>query len=748
MIRRLFFGLFLIAIGAGGCRLSLQDGQKDLFPVSLSGQSCLDHALPVIERFYEGAAESAEVDRAWQCTADTLSVFTTFVRGQTPGVYRATELRDFVETYFLKSRKISDALMVEGMHLKQALVGGTDDVLTIKEIERLKYLIGILRVVGQKLLPYMKMLSLSASPDAYLDKGEFVEQGIAQAVASARLLGDALSEAGAPYRIENVERFLREFGALYAGTSDWQGPERLVKYLPAFAALKAFFLRPSGLTIAAGEWRELVPLAGRLYGLYLRYYYLLQDQDKTAGVGLTHLDRWGGELFSLLDDALAAKDASVIAFAQVDDLATQLQIHDVFAWPVSAATLRSLAHTIIEHPCHPASGSHRASINGLDATCVAWLRRSFAEWVGLQQRWDQMAGGTPSLPLSELRARWKLTGGALTESDGEMDLLLRQERPLVFTPIGTVILQNRFASSAPVEVNVDQFSWTSLNWKRFFISTALRGYISNFPSDMALGLRKSEFKNFYEDMRAFGTEIKFLDPRDPNIWDSSFDEANIFLPSANGDDRISYVEGVETLSFALSGAQMSRRAYRDVRENCENLKDDVFGLPMVPVECFRRRMRANFPRYFSGLTGWVREEAALSGKDRLEMHKYLEIAARRAGYRDVPAESADIDKASMLLQYIEALFVRFDIDGSGTLSLEESQAIFPLLRTVLARLSGLSDDADLWAVFTYAVRYGEAPDHSLWTKIKFIWWRSRPESWSYEASRADILKVVANLTHH
>lgn len=720
----------------------MQDGQPASAPIALEGpgQNCLDRALLTVGDFFAGDTTQAEISAAWSCAAESLVMFKTHVRGQSGDVYTAQELRAFIERYFLTEYKISDGLLVEGMRLKQAILGGSLETLTRAELDEADKVLHTLRAESVKILPYMKILLRESDPERLRDVPEFVERGLTQLVGTTHVLGTLLGKSHSAYRMTDAERLLKEFAKLSASQSTDTGPAAWVAYLPSVAALKAFFIRPGGDAIAPDEWHPLVAGAGRLYSMWLRYEYLAGDKALERGDGLRQLVTIGKDLFLLLDGSVQSKEGEIIRFREIDGLVTELYRLDLVNLPFKEATAKQVLRHLLQKSYNPKTNGRRIVASGISASMVEWLKRDFFGWAEMQEVWDHVSSNGGPSRIKDVRARLKDVRTAYTDAWEEMVFVTGKPFPLTFTKQGMVSFEEK-----PDEASVDRQSWTSLNWKRLFIRIVMRGYAIDHVREKFVGLKKTEFKAFHDDVFDLGTEMGILDPRDPDLWNSLFDESNVFMPSADGDDRLSFSEALEIFSFALSSGEYSRPLYQDLKANCRNFEPDIFGMPMLDVHCYRQRFYDNFDTYYKSLPGWVKMVRSIPADEWSDFQEVLEIAARQAGHSDSHVESSDLDKSTMIFHYIESLFIRFDNDRSDTFSLAESMQAYPLLRTTLKELSGFNDEKDLTALFTYIVKYGESPDANIWQGLKFLLWRSSRSKWSYEASRWQILKVIANL---
>jgi len=726
-----------------GCSLSLSDGDTASAPLKLDGPgaNCLDKSLTNFERFFRGETTAQEIDSSWRCASEALKLFKQHVRGENRDSYTAKELRAFIEKYFLSKTKISDPLLVELMRLKQAILGGDLERLTRDELDQADLVLNTVRVESVKILPYMRLLTLQDQSVSFVDQPEFVEKAILQLTGTANVLGSLLGRSRAPYKLADAERLFKELGRLYVQTSAWSGPDSLVKYLPAVAALKGFFIRPAPDAIAPDEWPALISNAGRLYALYLRQRFLIDGQSLTTGFGLRQITILAQDFFSLLDESIDAKEGKLIRYQEIDELIKQVYQLELFDIPVKEKTAKDLLRIVIENVTNPASRGRRPSIGGINKQTVTWLRRDFFGWSEIQAYWEPLSGGAKELSVAQVREGLRRHQFTHEDSVSELIALYEKKHPLVFTDLGTVYFEHD-----TTQLRVSRDSWTSLNWRRAFIRLALRGYAFDFAAEREIGLQRAQFTEFFSDLRPLAAELNLLDPRSVNLEERTFREANVFLHSSDGNDRLNFFEGVELLSFALSASKISGEAFKDLRQACPNLENDVFGKPMIEVRCYRARQQFRFTNYYQFIPGWAAMGARVPANRWTAFQETIENGARGAGYTDAPFESGELDKTAGLFQYIESLFTRFDENRTGTFSVAEAKTAFPTLRNLLAEYTGRSDNEELMAIFTYVIKYGVRPDKDIWNGLRYLWWKANSDGWSFEADRWQVLKVIANLS--
>jgi hypothetical protein len=294
------------------------------------------------------------------------------------------------------------------------------------------------------------------------------------------------------------------------------------------------------------------------------------------------------------------------------------------------------------------------------------------------------------------------------------------------------------------------------------------------------GISLSELRVFYEDVRELGVALKLFDPGSTTAADNRFLEGNLFTYASNGDSYMSLAEGSDLVSFLFSSKGLSTQTYNLVHAQCSKWTEgcasidprsgkschigekDVYGMDTVSTECFNHFAMGTYYeqlwKHMPGLSSYYSSLPVLGNavteKDRVYQETFaclVETVARAAGANPYWIGSGDIDQITALEHYLEAMFVRFDADFSGTLGRPEALSAYPVLRDVISaevkkRVSFLKTDEDFQAVLTYILAKGTIPSKQDWKSvIDFGIWRYIRES-KFEATRSRIVQVMATIT--
>ncbi len=743
-----YFSAFLILVSffLTGCQGALNDENRKAEPIVLSGPetNCLAKTLETIKKYPKGEVDEMQVGAAWDCLNGALKLFMKNVSGSASrDYYTSDELKSFLERYFLTDIKISDRLMTEAMRFKQIFLGGGLEIITRSELERTEVVFNLLKVESIRILPFIQVYAVPDFQARRKVESSRVEAAVVQLTQSAENIGKLLGGTKSAYLLSYARDFLIEFGKLYDSSGGWQGPKWLADHIGVVASAKAFFVRPDGNVIYPEDWPDLMRSACRLYGLWLRYHYFIENKDLKTGSALDQLVDAVYEAFSLLDQSAKMKVNRVIEMRQLEDLILGLKEIGFFSTEIQDQTISGLLKTIFGKIYNPSINGQREKFAGITPAVLSLMKKDLLGWAEMQQLWDVVVAktGTNEMPMSQFLEVWNTLTPNNVDAYKDFAVLLNSKHPVSLLADGQVAF---VADIKSMMMNSDTFS--GLNWRRAFLSLAMRGYAADSAGSRENGITKNEFKEFYTDLNPIAVELKFLAPDSANGWDSTFDEANVFLLSSDGNDRLGFAEGVEILSFALSGSQLSGKVFEDMSKKCKHFADDNMGKAMLESACVKAQIRQNFNTYFAALPGWVNMTADYKDDAWLMFLDAFERAARPKGFNaNDPWESANLTKGIAIMYYVESVFARFDLNASNKLTQAEAKLAFPLIRPILAKVSGYTTDDWLYPIYTYLMRYGESPEASFTSKIQFLWWKANSSSWQFAANRYRLVKILANL---
>ncbi|HRK06447.1 MAG TPA: hypothetical protein PLZ57_01655 [Pseudobdellovibrionaceae bacterium] len=759
-----------LAFGLSACGLSTQDKSASGDPLNIDNKAsaCMSDSLDSIESYFRGNAREGEIEKAFECVDTALETFSLYARGSRErNSYSTQELRTFLERYFLGDIRLNDAFLSEIMLIKQFLLGGESTQITRLELERARRMIGVLKTEAVRMRPYVRLLNRSLPDNGASWDPSLIEQGLSDFSFTMDQLGGLFAQAREPYKLANFATLLLEFQKLYRGRSNWTGPQWFAKQMPLITSAKALFIRPGGDQIAPDEWRSILATTGRLYGLFLRFKYLIVGRELLRGEGLSQIEISINEVADILEGAIDAKGTGVIDYGIIDEFIDAVYASEAFETTIRASTAKDLARPILEKILNPprisarlqpldprdprtARGA-RSPQNGLTKVNLARARSALLGWIENQQMWERVereavrenpALAGRGIPVNTVTRLWRSYKPIHAESWSDMLAVLEKEIPLSTAANGTMLWERDRA-----KISLDRTAFNGINWKQALVRNLGYGYVAD-PSRLRMdGILLSQFEELFRDMRWIAVDLGFLAPDDETIWNTGFQIANIFLFSSNGDDRLGFLEAVDLFVFSFGGSPISQRARTAVYQSCADRGPDSSGMQRVDEACWARNLRRTYAQTFAEMKDWVRHSRDFDEGWWQGFFHHLSRSSRKQPATG-PMTSGEMDRAISIHHYIEAIFVRWDTNRDGRLSLVEADRAFYLFKPILKKASGFTDDEEVRALYMYLLSYGEPPDRSsISSIINWLWFKNNTDTWpdKVKAHRYRVLQIFGNL---
>lgn len=775
--------LGIIACSLGSCSLRLNESPPDSNAQSLGGVDlgCLQGTSDIFSDYVSGKAQESGLNRIFTCASHSLQIFAERTKGAEPGQFSGKELRNFLERYFLGGTKISDQLLDEVMELKRSILGGTADAITVQEVARAREILETLRmgaVLTRQDLPLNTAHFNALSEDR-------LETAIGHFVTASEAFGAALERTNVAYSLERFEKLLLAMEPIYQGDA----PKVLREMLPTIRALKSILVGSSVSEIEGNEWRRLFRLGARWYGLWLR-----EEQLKAVGLaydyGQGH-DRLMGILSDaskLIEDAIQHHPGGIITFEEIDQLIDsgksdvyypfwnekdKSDYHNLIA--VKKTTLKRFMIPLIQRVFGGDDGGPSGrEAKGLTLGAVQRIWEVISRWSEgqhfLQEIYLAASAGFPGSPFEGdgFTAAQLFPGeSGLTDFQkslsGEIsvDINVRDElRSLILSPNTKLLFK-----SGEKEILFDEdrdhpphftfHNWSQVNWMRHVARVLFKAYVDDPDRAKSLaGVTVEEFGRLVLDFKDLGIDLTLIDPRGwENLSLRRFREANLFTYAGNGDELMSLDEGSDFLAFMVSASSVADRVHNRIAQECQgHLKwkeDPIYHRPSIETDCFWSVFFSDseVPGFLGHMPHLLQ---ILSQKDRSSALKTSVISAI-AGLQPDPTslDLGDSETLMGLLQYVQALFVRFSHDAGWVLTEPDLAKAYPVFERTLMEIvkaQGRSpSEGDLYEIYTYLLQNGKQPDALQFLTWKY--WRHKRTKMSVDQARVvDIFSQLGKLT--
>ena len=155
-------GILMIVMLSTGSGCGLRIGEESSF-LNTEGVSvgCLNGINEKVDIYLKGHLTAHQINQISNCIKAAFTTFKNRVRGAKKGEFAPGELRKFIQDLFLQDRVMNDTLLFQLMKLKQVIIGGPVDKLTIEDIDRFIIFVDILNKEAIFFQPYIQALNAS-----------------------------------------------------------------------------------------------------------------------------------------------------------------------------------------------------------------------------------------------------------------------------------------------------------------------------------------------------------------------------------------------------------------------------------------------------------------------------------------------------------------------------------------------------------------------------------------------------------
>ncbi len=657
---------------------------------------CVANSTAVLKNFFSGETTPQKVSDAWTCFDGAFDLFGKKVRGANPNFYHASEIGDFLETYILTDgTKVSSGLMTEILRLKQLLVGGEEDRITRNELAALRAMTRQVSALMVEVLPQMKIYAghWDIGSNRPLAKAEFakaeLELEISLATHWPRFKGS--------YDLQNLQNLANQLQKSFPSTSGIQTFQKaMTKYLPIVISVKNIILNDRKAAIDPQDWAKLLKQLPAIYGRSLFVTYFMKD-SWFWGEGLADFDLLIRKSLSCLEGVFLARGDGVpvgITIDELNSLADGVGSAGFFGKHFGADTLKSLIPVLVKRlltpPDQRLAGNPETTLGG---PAIQTFLKEYDGFMSTQHKLDQMWTLSPMWTHANLQSALK--------ASPETELASVVESPLALS----FDSQDRLYLDVGKEISYSKDSALKLNIVRALTRLAIRSYAKEAQrvNDVS-ALTKSEVQtDLFGDFRAVLVNAGLIQPTSLTFARNRFIEANLFTPLANGDEILDFREGSSIALMIWSGINLNSALA--IKSGC------LVGpsLNEYSAECAMEQMRAEVPTVATSMPLMGTTLFAMPKADGHKMLMDLLIAAGWEPNAAGIARSSDIGLVPHVLQYIESVFRRWDLNADAILDKPEVLAAEPTFRPLLKVVSGQTDPAVLRAGFAYIVAYQKNP---------------------------------------
>ncbi len=686
---------------------------------------------------------------------DILSVFQDMVGEKPEGIVTRAEVTDLLLT--LKQVwpmfKVSPGLVIEVMKIKQLFFGGSIESLNATDFDTARLKVSRIKVLVERFMPYYSIYEGGWDPGIYAldDARKFFLDSQFTLESTGRELG-ALFEGA--YDLNDFQRLAEEIDALYEPKdTDSSLSQQVQKVLPLLLDAKNMLLGGDDSSLARAHWSPLLSFAARTYSDYLYYQYFLSDRDFNDAMNLASLSVFSNQSLNIIRDILIVKESTQFSRSELRTLVMHLVRLKVLPEAITVNSVDELLKVVLNNILTTPEQRLAGKVpDALNLTSVEVLRQELQVWLDVEifiaknfevLRVTETVSAADLLTSINIALKNDKIPGTLRIGLQELRKVVIGPVPMTVDAVGRLVITNHSLQA------YDQKSAHHLNLNR----AVSRILVRSLPGDLKrvesyAGINLVETNAAFLAVRKFAVELGILSPSNMTFASSRFREANIFVPHSDGNRLASFEELSDLVGMIFSGVKVHSLLAEDIVRLCLDGSEEVSDTTEVKLSCVRDAYYDAMPRMMTATPEYVR---FLKRVKKDEWTYYINNVLKAAGYipnsRQI-ARMGDISLAPHVIQYIEMVFARFDLDKNRSIDAREAIKAFPTFKGIIYELAeeelknGDIGEDELLDIFTFILKYGKPPVTIKDKLLYFFKWKGKSSSWDVWADRTQMSKIL------
>ena len=664
------------------------------------------------------------------------------------------------------AHKVPVALIDEALALKASLVGGSSRNTTLQELKKLFPLLDDLRrqfIQVQSSLPY-------------------TEASVAPINAALNQTAQILSRSAKPYSWTHLHGLIEAFHRFQPN----EATSTFLKREPFFRELLEIVALPNiSQQIRPEDWKALAFSVTSAHKAVADLRVLSHSKEEIySGHGLEAFKNITQEIYDLLDFAITQQPQATLTVQQLENIIALLKPEEVplglqattfskFMAPLTLRILSGINTTSLSRNEMLKMGLTHKSVKNLREQTDIFVNNQvflsrFLPMVDCLEKKQRTIDScalnvrssleihalfdlrfTKQVLLKYLERKDVLSYLYLASSKEAEEAIIDDARELIYfaKPLYPNY-GNQLAFPETGKVLLYNFNnFSHLNWLRILAKFLIRGYATDaVRAETFAGVTEEEAHvMIQDDLYDMGVELLLIDKRTLEVPKKRFLEGTHFVPSARGAETMDVSELSELVAFLQSGGAMANEINARVYEVCPTQSGKGFGFPYMNSECFRKFFYRDTLTNWSHIPNAAKFYNGLSEKDKVTFSELLEFAgeAHSVAVNKDWLTSADTRSMMVILQYIDAIVLRYDTNANGTINYQESEVAYKVFKNEIETLAkGVTNDYLLFSAFSYLLAKGEIPVAG---SYDFNTWIITRLARNFESDRLNVLKIFAEI---
>ncbi|MBX7231853.1 MAG: hypothetical protein K1X29_07180 [Bdellovibrionales bacterium] len=718
-------------------------GEKDPYfnPPVISIKSgklqCLSNIDQTLEDFFSGQLadkkNEEKINQLWNCVDYAISQFMSLVNGQGGKNYSPHELASFLDEHFLNRRGLNNEneFLEELMEVKKLLIGGSSTLISFEDLQlSLKVVFPEIKRIMLMLNPHMEVLHglLVSNKTALSLNSEKVQRALQGLQKTSEPLALLLERTQSKYSFSHLIHLVKGYESFVKKSNSNYSLAQTQLTLNLLSHVRGLFLGPPLDEIEAKDWNFLFSKFIEVLTWSVQLRMSFSSEQWQEGSGLGTLNQLVGTIFQTLEQGLRLQPEQIFSYTAMEKIVSILEQMHLIPLGLDGSTLNEVMILL---------GNQTLSVEGSkvgwDEKDILFLQNEVKRWFEIQKFSNEYLN-----PKLSKNIKSDLESNPIHEMK---QLLEGSPWPLRLDEQGRLEFNNNIKNQ-----QYNQKSLTTLNWQRALVRLLLRPYGNSESGDEVTGLSLEQLNRLASDWHKLAEKMGLFDE---GMFEQSAKkiliEANLFMPSGQGDGKLDFIEAVQYLATVISGMNMVQTYWPLIQGSCANLGGDTHEEKFL-FSCVNKEIFLNKDKILHSmplLLGFTLEDQ----KVWLDYFSMARLTTNRDGLTQ-PVSRGDLVETMVLFHYIENFYARFDANQDQKISVEETLISYPVFKENLnLALGGFLSDTDLLTLYTYLFKYGNLPFNEFGGSVKYLNWKWKRErnEWFYLADRFSVIKILAQL---
>ncbi len=647
------------------------------------------------------------------------------------------ELKESLESLvtIFPELRFSPKLAEQVLKVKKWILGGKDTSIASNEFERGRDKLKLLSTLSDKLYQYSDIYFLTWVTAYPLSSQE--QEQLAKAALDLEQLGQEMGGIfESEYDLENLYVLFDELSlSVNLELKERSALNQFKQKLPFIIEALQVAAGKSKPILNKNDWYMALKFFSGAFADYLHYFYRFQ-KAATWRLGTQEHDLMFKKLSNRLSQ-LIDNSQGKLSFIQINkliDAAYYSQLIDLGAF--GPEELKKSVTLLLEKVLWPIENhKKKIPVQGLEMAHVRKLNEIWGDFKSIN---DWILSLNPQ-DLTPKKIKVSLGQISSKTLKAELsDLWVKPSYILKSDTSGLLVFdQGKKAKFAFVDLQ-NQNIWRAL------LRPIMQVYSLNQD---CCQMTENQVTRLYKDATPIFESMGLLNPKDIDFAKNRFLEANLFLPSSNGDSLLNFTEAIQIAQYMWSGVLRHAAFSSSLRSECP-IKTDKKAKVYVDKECWAKKNKEHLSTVLLEMPNAYRVYSKL---DDISFLPVIFSVLKATGWKDKGPWVSEDDYSLVphLLQYIEAIMFRFDHDNDNQLNTVEAMEAYPVFRATLKKFApkGVDGESFLRGGYSYLLVNKKLPSGILET-IEFLDWQSKEDEWEINLSRigfSEVLSAIADI---